>query len=245
VVVCAPDREQSGTGTSVSLQHPVRITEIGPIAPGVPTYTVDGTPCDAAIVALEAIRPGQVDLVVSGINTGANLGEDVLVSGTVGAALQGYFRGIPSIAISVASLKDVFYEPAGNILRLLTQQLERGGLNRILERNSDERLLLNINLPNLPAEQLGDIRVTRLGRRAYADVVKEGNDGRRQWYWVTRDKPVWEIVEGTDIWAVRNNLVSITPLHTDLTHARHPEMIAPLAEQVNTALRDLLPARQP
>ena len=236
VFVCAPDREQSGTGTSVSLQHPVRIMEMAPIVAGVPTYSVDGTPCDAAIVALEALRPGQVDLVVSGINCGSNLGEDVLVSGTVGAALQGYFRGIPSIAISIASLTDVLYEPAGVLIRTLVHQLAAKGFAQVLPKGSDRPVLLNVNLPNLPQEKLGGVQVTRLGRRAYADVVKEGHDGRRKWFWVTRDKPVWEIVEGTDIWAVRNQNVSVTPLHTDLTHATLPVALMPLVAELHQAL---------
>lgn len=236
VMVCAPDREQSGTGTSVSLQHPVRIMELPPIVPGVPTYSVDGTPCDAAIVALEAVRPGQVDLVVSGINTGANLGEDVLVSGTVGAALQAYFRGIPSIAISVTSLTEVVFEPAGVLVKALVQRLEMKGLAQALPRGSERPVLLNVNLPNLPQEKLAGVQVTRLGRRAYADVVKEGHDGRRKWFWVARDKPVWEMVEGTDIWAVRNQLISVTPLHTDLTHVTLSAELAPLAAELHQAL---------
>ncbi|MSQ13799.1 MAG: 5'/3'-nucleotidase SurE [Dehalococcoidia bacterium] len=241
VLVCAPDREQSGTGTSVSLQHPVRVSELAPIAPGVPTYTVEGTPCDAAIIALESLRPGQVDLVVSGINCGSNLGEDVLVSGTVGAALQGYFRGIPSIAISVASLTDVLYEPAGVLLKALVKELDVRGLSKVLPKSSDRPLLLNVNLPNLPREKLADVQITRLGRRAYADVVKEGHDGRRKWFWVTRDKPVWELVEGTDVWAVRNQHVSVTPLHTDLTHGTLPKVLAPLAGDLRAALKGASP----
>ncbi|MSP78458.1 MAG: 5'/3'-nucleotidase SurE [Dehalococcoidia bacterium] len=231
VTVCAPDREQSGTGTAVSLQSPLRLTEVEPIVPGVPSWRVEGTPCDAAIVALEVLMRDKVDLLVAGINAGANLGEDVLVSGTVGAALQGYFRGVPSLAFSVTALADIHWEPAAQLLKQLATALSNEGLSTVLPRDvADRPLLLNVNLPNLPAHEIKGVEITRLGKRAYADVVKEGHDGRRQWYWVMRDKPVWELVEGTDIWAIRHNQVSITPLHTDLTYDKFPPSLVPIAK---------------
>ena len=236
VVVCAPDQERSGTGTSVSLQHPVQVNRIAPIAQGVPSYTVDGTPCDAVLVALDALFPGQVDLVVAGINAGSNLGEDVLVSGTVGAALQGYFRGVPAIAVSVAAVTRVLYGPAGGVLKLLVRQLEHAGLENA-GHTTDRPLLLNVNVPNVPLNQLGSVRITRPGRRAWADVVSEAGKGRQMRFRVTRSNPVGTLVEGTDIWAIHHNHVSITPLQIDLTHSTVPRLLGPIARKVDKALK--------
>jgi 5'-nucleotidase len=226
VFVCAPDREQSGVGTAVSLQSPIRAAAVAPQVEGVTAFAVEGTPADSAILGLECLVGGKVDLVVAGINVGANLGEDVLGSGTVAASLQGHFRGIPAMAVSVTSLTDLHYEPAaaltGHLARALLEV--RAPANADVGATSGEGasedprpLLLNINLPNLPLGEMRGVVVTRLGRRAYADTVKQGNDGRRRWFWIARDRPVLEQVEGTDIWAVQRGFVSITPLATDLT----------------------------
>ena len=169
VVAVASDREQSGVGTSVTLHAPVRVTEVMPLVDGTLTYAVEGTPADSVILALEKLV-GKVDLVVSGINKGANLGEDVMISGTVGAALQGYCRDIPAVAVSVASLKSVRFDAAAPMLRAVAQQIAEGSL--------PVPLLLNINLPPISPEEIEGVDVTRLARRAYVDVVTEG--GRRQ-----------------------------------------------------------------
>ncbi|MDO8531496.1 MAG: 5'/3'-nucleotidase SurE [Dehalococcoidia bacterium] len=209
VTVCAPDREQSGVGTAVSLHTPVRVSTIVPQVPGITTYAVEGTPGDSVILALESLMPGGVDMVVSGINEGANLGNDIAVSGTLGAAFQAYFRGVPAIAMSVTSLHDVNFEPAAKLARLLAVKAASGGLPR--------PLLLNVNLPNLPLEKLEGVSATRLGTRSYVDIIQEGYDGKRRWYWIRRGKPEWATEDGSDIWAIRQNRVSITPLHTNLT----------------------------
>lgn len=217
VVVVAPDREQSGTGTSVSLLTPVRAREINPPLEGVRSFAVEGTPGDAVILGLESLAGGPVDLVVSGINAGANLGADVLVSGTVGAALQGFFRGVPSLAVSLCAVENLHLESAGRLVRLLVERLRQSSLPR--------PSLLNVNIPNLPLDQIQGLEVTRLGSRAYADSVREGDEGRRKLYWISRNRPVWEMIEGTDIWAVHNNRVSLTPLQIDLTgHQELAEM---------------------
>lgn len=229
VFVVAPDRDQSGVGTCVTLQHLVRATAVPPAVPGVPTYAVEGTPSDAVILALEMLV-GPVDLVISGINQGANLGEDVLVSGTVGAALQGYVRNTNSIAISVTALHNVTYAAATALLRHLAQRLGRHPL--------PQPLLLNINLPNLPPEKLQGVEVTELGQRSWMEVVKEGDDGRRKYYMISRNRPVHQEAEGSDVRAVRQQKVSITPLHTRLTFK---EALEPLRE----ALADLAGALRP
>lgn len=208
VVVVAPDREQSGVGPSVTLNSPVRAVEVVPVVPGTQTFAVEGTPADSVILALETLIE-KVDLVVAGINSGANLGEDVLISGTVGATLQGYFRGIPSLAVSVASLHNARFEAAAQLLTALARQAGDGLLPK--------PVLLNVNLPPVAPEDIKGIDVTRLARRTYADTVRQGDDGKRKYYWITRTRPAWEMEEGTDVWSVRHRKVSITPLRTDIT----------------------------
>ena len=209
VVVAAPDRDQSGMGTSVSLTRPVRATEVASQVAGVKAYSIEGTPADCTILALEKLF-GTADLVVSGINKGANLGEDVMISGTVGGALQAYTRDIPSVAISVASLKAARFDTAGQLLRRLADQIASGVLSG--------PVFLNINLPSIEPKQIEGVEITRLARRAYTDTVTEGDDGRRPYYWIARSRPEPKFDVGTDAWAVRNNRVSITPLHTDMTN---------------------------
>ena len=229
VVVVAPDREQSGVGTAISMNHPVRVSEALSPLEGITAYAVEGTPADCTILALESLIEDEVGLIVSGINRGANLGNDIFISGTVGAAFQGFFRGIPSIAISVASLTDVHYGPAALVARLLAQATAEGKLIA--------PLLLNVNLPNVPLEKIKGVSMTQLGRRTYMDVVKEGDDGHRKYYWIVRDKPGWELAKGLDIWVVRRRRVSITPIHANLTSNHVSKDMGALTRELRRALR--------
>ena len=229
VTVVAPDREQSGVGTAITLAQPLRVREIPPHVDGVPTFAVEGTPSDSAIVALQTLIDEPVDLVVSGINMGANMGNDVFISGTMGAALQAHFRGIPAIAISVAALHDVHFEAAARVVGLLAQSVADGRLTA--------PLLLNVNLPNVPAERIRGVSLTRLGRRTYMDVVNEGDDGRRKYYWIARDRPGWVLERGLDVWAVRRRRISITPMDTDLTADSPTRAVRDATRQVRSAFR--------
>lgn len=214
VIISVPDREQSGVGTAITLHHPIRVNEVPSFLPGVTTYAVEGTPSDAVILALETLMEGDVDLVVSGINQGANLGWDMLISGTVAAALQAYFRGLSAIAISIAALTDVPYKPAALLLKSLVPQLMEGAVAR--------PFLLNINLPKKSVEEIEGIEVTRTAKVVYMDQVQEGDDIRRPYYWIARTRPNSETpLEGTDVAAIRNNRISITPLQIDLSFEGH------------------------
>ena len=209
VVVVAPDREQSAVGSSVTLHQPLRARGMKPLVKGVKSYCVEGTPADCVILALGNLIDGEIDLVVSGINEGSNLGDDVLISGTVGAALQGYLKSIPSIALSVTALENVHFDAAARLAVVLARI--------ITEEALPSEILLNVNLPNLPLDRIQGIEVTRLGRRSYGDAIEEGHDGKRKYYWIVRGKPEWQPEEGTDIWAVLQDKISITPLHSDMT----------------------------
>lgn len=219
VIVCAPDREQSGIGGAVSLHGPVRVTAYPPRSGAHAAYAVEGTPADSVILALQSLIDGPVDLLVSGINAGANLGQDLLISGTLGAALQGHRRGLPAIAISVAGLKDVHFEPASRLLPDLVRLLLQGSHSpQADDAGPDHRpTLLNVNLPNRPQGEITGLSVTRLSAQGYGDTVGRGDDGRRPWYWISRDRPPSEGAQGTDLWAIQQGRVSITPIAPDLT----------------------------
>ena len=223
IIISAPDREQSGNSSAISLNRPLRVERARSKIPNVAAYAVQGTPADCVIIALERLIDQKVDVVVSGINPGANFGEDILISGTVGSAMQGHLRGIPSIAISVAALRDVKYRAAASILHdivsniSLWSNIDTFENNDSLEEMNKRPVLLNINLPNLMKSRLKGAIVTSMGRRAYGDSVTDGDDGRRAWYWIGRERLDWKEDKGSDVWAVWNRYVSITPLHTNLT----------------------------
>jgi len=209
VIVVAPDREQSAVGTSVTLHHPLRMKKVKSKERGVETYSVEGTPADSVIIGLQLVAKDGIDLVVSGINEGVNLGNDVFISGTVGAALQGYFYDIPSIAVSAAFVDgNVMLDAAAKMGRLLAE--------RVRQKSLHHKLLLNVNVPHLPFELIRGVELTRPGHRSYHDGIEKGHDGKRDYYWIVRGEPVWDEKEGTDIWAIRKGKISITSLPANL-----------------------------
>jgi 5'-nucleotidase len=203
VTVVAPDRDQSGIGTAITMRHPLRLSKIKSPIRGVKAYSVEGTPGDSVILALRFAVKDTIDLIVSGINEGPNLGNDVFISGTIGGALQGYFYDIPAIAVSVAAFEKLNFYIAAKLARLLAEGFHNGVLPR--------KLLLNVNVPNLPKENIRGIEITRLGERSYTDNIGQGHDGKKEYYWIVRGVPEWSVVEGTDIWAMEQDKISITP----------------------------------
>ena len=172
-------------------------------------YSVEGTPADCAILALEELI-GKVDLVVSGINSGSNLGWDVMVSGTVGAAMQGYMRGYPTIAISVGSIQNPQFGPAAALLPLIGK--------RLMDNSTNGQCLLNINIPSIALNELNGIEITKLGGRSYGESIRKDTSGIHDKYWISRNQPIHQDNgPGTDMFAVKNSTISITPLHLGLT----------------------------
>ncbi len=224
VVIAAPDREQSGVGPSVTLRHPLWVNQVETPLAGIEAFSVEGTPADSVILALRILVKDKVGLMVSGINEGTNLGYDVFISGTLGAALQGYLNGIPTLAVSIAALKDLHLEAAVK----LTTSLAR----RIIAGTLPQKTFLNVNLPNLPLDELEGIEVTRLAGQSYVELIQEGHDGKREQYWIKRKKASDNLAEGTDIWAVENRKVSITPLLSP----RANSSLFPLLESLRPAL---------
>jgi 5'-nucleotidase len=211
VTVVAPDREQSAAGHSLTLHRPLRMRQLEENI-----YSVDGTPTDCvnlAVLWLQKNAPP--DLVVSGINFGSNLGDDVTYSGTVSATFEGTLLGIPSIAFSQEVGENFSFDAAATFARRFVEVL--------FEDSLPEDLLLNVNIP---AGAIRGVRFTRLGKRLYKQVVVEKEDPRgRQYFWIA-GTPEWQEEEGTDHAAVSSGLVSVTPLHLDLTDYRDLEQNA-------------------
>jgi 5'-nucleotidase len=204
VTVVAPDREQSGVGTSMSFHHPIRLTKIHEKIRGINTYSVEGTPADSVIMAIKVVMKDGIDLVVSGINQGPNCGYDVFLSGTVGAALQGFFYSIPSIAISMNAFTNPMFATGARVARELAEYVMNKGLKG--------KLLLNVNVPDMPLGEIQGVNVTRLGEKIYSAGIETGNDGRHDYYWIMHRGVDMGDVSGTDLWALKHNRISITPL---------------------------------
>lgn len=208
VTVVAPDREQSASGSAVTLRQLLRVQKANPVVTGITAYSVEGTPCDSVILALGKLMGNNADLVISGINQGPNLGDDIFISGTVAAALQGYLRGLPSLAISVANTEGRHLDNAARLATLLAKKIDNNGLPR--------GTFLNINLPNLPLAEIKGIKVTQPAHKSHIDTVEEGHDGKREYYWLVRQKLDSNTNETADIRALEQGYISITPLHNTL-----------------------------
>lgn len=205
VIVVAPDRDRSGASNSLSLKNPLYLVHHENCF-----TSVEGTPTDCVHVAITGLLEWQPDMVVSGINAGANLGDDVLYSGTVAAAMEGRFLGFPAVAVSMASYQPKYFATAARLAQLLVLRLREDPL--------PADTILNVNVPDLPWEQLAGFQATRLGHRHRAEPVIKGTDPRgRTIYWVGPAGPEQDAGPGTDFHAVRNGWVSITPLQVDLT----------------------------
>ncbi|ODC04260.1 5'/3'-nucleotidase SurE [Terasakiispira papahanaumokuakeensis] len=220
--VVAPDRNRSGASNSLSLERPLK-----PQQTHHGFWSIDGTPTDCVHLALGGLFNFEPDMVVSGINAGANLGDDVLYSGTVAAAMEGRFLGKPALAISLAGHEH--YETAAQVAYRLVSQYDRLSGELALP----PRTLLNVNVPNRPYAQIQGFKVTRLGHRGQASAPVTVKDPRGQTrYWIAGVGKIAEAGPGTDFDAIAQGFVSITPLHIDMT--RHDSL-----EQVSAWL-DLL-----
>jgi 5'-nucleotidase len=213
VIVVAPEQQQSASSHALTLSDPLRINWLDDS-----TIAVDGTPTDCVLVAMRGILERKPDLLVSGINHGPNLGDDVTYSGTVAAAFEGTLLGIPSVAVSVAAWQDCKFDAARNFAgRIVTEVLEHG-----LAPNT----LLNVNVPSCAAEGITGVRVTRLGKRVYRDVIVKKKDPRgRDYYWIGGGDPEWKPEKGTDFEAIEQNYISVTPLNLDLTDYKQIEAV--------------------
>ncbi|MBW4466504.1 MAG: 5'/3'-nucleotidase SurE [Pegethrix bostrychoides GSE-TBD4-15B] len=236
VTVVCPDRERSATGHGLTLHKPIRAEQVESVfAAGIPAWACSGTPSDCVKLALGALLEEPPDMVLSGINHGANLGTDVLYSGTVSAAMEGVMEGIPSIAFSLSSFAVQEFQPAANFARALVAQLSASPL--------PEAMLLNVNVPAVSESEIAGIAITRQGLRRYFDQFEKRVDPRgKTYYWLAgevleevNDTPfdsaealklkgtdfdlAWFQQIPTDVQAIRRNYVTITPLQSNLTCA--------------------------
>ena len=206
VVVVAPERNRSGASNSLTLDRPLALKEA---ANGF--YYVNGTPTDCVHLAVTGLLDPLPDMIVSGINLGANMGDDTIYSGTVAAATEGYLLGIPSIAVSLTSFEGRHFATAGQVARQLVE--------RFITQPIRQPVLLNVNVPDVPQEQLAGMEVTRLGKRHKAEpVIKMMSPRNEMLYWIGAAGAAQDAGPGTDFNAVERNVVSLTPLQIDLTH---------------------------
>lgn len=215
LVIVAPDRNQSGASHSLTLSNPLRVSRT---ADGI--YFVTGTPSDCVHLAITGLLDFEPDMVVAGINHGANLGDDVLYSGTVAAAIEGRFLGLPAIAVSLAGTELRHFDAAGQAARMLLEQLQREPL--------PPDTILNVNVPDRPVTQLRGFQATRLGHRHRSEPVVPATDPKGNTvYWVGPAGAGQDAGPGTDFHAVEQGWVSVTPLQVDLTrHERLPQLSA-------------------
>lgn len=210
IQVVAPDRDRSGASNSLTLTRPLRVRKLEHNI-----LSVEGTPTDCVHLAVTGLLKQSPSMVVSGINEGGNLGDDVIYSGTVAAAIEGRYLGFPAIAVSLVikkeNLETAYYETAAQVAKKLVQRL----LLNPLPANT----ILNVNVPNIPLAAIAGYEVTRLGTRHPAEPTITQTDPRgHPIYWVGPAGPEQDAGPGTDFHAIHTNFVSITPLHIDLTH---------------------------
>ena len=221
VTVVAPDRDRSGASNSLTLDAPLY-----PQTASNGFIFINGTPTDCVHLAITGLLETMPDMVISGINGGANLGDDVLYSGTVAAAMEGRFLGCPAIAVSLASSNPKYYESAVRVVQKLITSLS------ILEERKD--ILLNVNVPDIPYDHIGKFEVTRLGQRHKSEPAVPAIDPRgRSGFWVGPVGQGQDAGPGTDFHAIKNNNVSITPLQVDLTRYSVIDELTSWVEGIN------------
>jgi len=213
VTVVAPERDRSGASNSLTLDRPLSVRRASN-----GYYYVNGTPTDCVHLAVTGLLPELPDVVVSGINGGANMGDDTIYSGTVAAATEGFLLGIPSIAVSLVAGALEHFATAGQVAADLVK--------RFAEHHVDQPVLLNVNVPDVPLAELRGLKVTRLGKRHKAEpVVKAATPRGDTVYWIGAAGSAQDAGEGTDFHAVASNNVSITPLQMDLTRFAQMEIV--------------------
>lgn len=205
VVIIAPENEQSASSHAITLDRPLRIKEYGD-----DRYGVIGTPTDAVLLGVQGILGFKPDLIVSGINHGPNMGEDVFYSGTVAAATEGNLLGISSMAVSLTTWEPVSFDGAAEVSRYLAAKM--------IESTRGGRSLWNVNVPPVGLSEIRGIKVTQLGSRIYKDaIIKQVDPRGKEYYWIGGGEPGWSRDENSDFAAITANFVSVTPLRMDLT----------------------------
>ncbi|MFN3740621.1 MAG: 5'/3'-nucleotidase SurE [Thermodesulfovibrionales bacterium] len=239
VYIVAPDRERSASSHSLTLHRPLKVSEIGERI-----YSVNGTPTDCIALAVEKLLPEKPDLIISGINDGPNLGDDITYSGTVSAAIEGTILGVPSFSISLDTWimkknhregfceNNVCWFDSATRIALIVARF-------ILEHSLPYDTLLNVNVPNLPLHDIKGIKLTRQGKRIYDNPIKEVlSPSGEKYYWIGGGEPYWEHGEDTDISAVMDGYVSVTPVHLDLTNYEALKYLSMRWQEIEEQIKD-------
>jgi 5'-nucleotidase len=220
VTIVAPDRNRSGASNSLTLSNPLRVQQIAK-----DQYSVEGTPTDCVHLAITGLLAKEPDMVVSGINIGSNVGDDILYSGTVAAAIEGRSLGLPSIAFSLGSHDPQYFATAAEVAKIL--------VTRLIFDRLPAQTILNVNIPDVPFNDLRGFEVTRLGTRHRAEKTIPMKDPRgADIYWVGLPGPEQDAGHGTDFYALAHDKVSITPIHLDLTHYKAFDALAQWVEKL-------------
>lgn len=218
VLVVAPDRERSASGHAISIHHPIEVKQIDARYDRLRIFAATGTPADCVKLAIQGILQEKPDFIISGINRGANLGTDVFYSGTVSAAMEGALLGVKSMAVSVCAFENVDYTCAADFAVRAS---------KVAANDPSWPTLVNINVPAVGADDIAGVAITKLGTQVYRDAFKERTDPKgRRWYWLGGVLCESCEPEDTDTWAVKRNMISITPLRTDLTDFEALERLA-------------------
>jgi len=219
ITVVAPNRNRSASSNSLTLDRPIRAQELSEN-----WFSVDGTPTDCVHLAITGLIKDEPNIVVSGMNAGANLGDDVIYSGTVAAAMEGRFLGLPAVAISIASFQPSYLEDAA--------QVSYEMISKLASTQLPNDVIINVNIPDLPSNEIKGIQTTRLGNRHKAEPVIRSKDPRgKPIYWVGAAGPEQDSGPGTDFHAIKNGYVSVSPMHLDLTHYKAMQDVADWVSQ--------------
>lgn len=238
VLIVAPDKQQSGVGTAVSFHNGIDVGEVTSSIEGVHAYAVNGTPTDCVILGLTQLAEGNIDLVVSGINTGANVGSGVLGSGTVMITRLAYARRIPSFAMSLSrhgpqDQRELLFHLAGSVAELLALRIAKGEM--------PPGITLNVNVPSVPMGEIRDIAITRLASIGYWRLRTEQRSDGLNYHSLSpieEDNP--SIEEGTDIWALNKGLISITPLRFEITNQEIIPTLREHTHRLESALKEMV-----
>ncbi len=216
VIVVAPDRERSTISRALTMHRPFRVWKYHKFENW---YYTDATPVTCVYIGKDIIlKKDKVDLILSGINRGPNLGEDVNYSGTLAVASEAIFLNASGIAFSLATFTNFNWDTAEKVARLILEKYKKYGLPK--------RVALNVNIPNVDFKKIRGIKLTRLSKKKYHEGIVERKDPwNRPYYWLGATTPDWECEEGTDYWAIKNNFISITPISLDITAYEHLETI--------------------
>lgn len=233
VYVVAPERERSADGHSITMHKPLRVKFKGRPSQSLEIWESSGSPADCVVIGIFDILPSKPDLIISGINLGSNLGEDVTYSGTVSGALEGFLCDVPSVAFSLATFEAPLWDTAVCVSKLIVQTM----------LDFPEPFILNVNIPNLPLRQLKGILFTKLGRRRYIDRLNKRVDPfGRPYYWIGGYPEDVAPQEGTDIWAIKEGFVSISPIKLDLTDYDKIKSMESWRERIEHHLKEKCPS---